>query len=72
MYTNTRMQFLDTLTIENQDLYSSARKNELGSLINKNVLSETSENKIRTDMLESTSSRFQNSEIPCKFNLKIK
>ncbi|XP_050055737.1 E3 ubiquitin-protein ligase MARCHF3-like isoform X2 [Aphis gossypii] len=56
--------FPDTPTNENQDLYSSARENELSSLINKKVLSETSENKIRTDMLLSTSSGFKDPEIP--------
>lgn len=72
MYTNTFRKFLDTPTNENQDLYSSARKNELSTLINKKVLSETSENKIRTDMLVSTSSGFKDPEIPSKFNMKMK
>jgi len=72
MYTNTLLKFLDTLTIENQDVYSNARENELSSLINKKVLCETSENKIRTDILVSTSSGFKDSEIPSKFNLEIK
>jgi len=67
------LKFLDTHTIENQDLYSSAREeNDLSSLINKKFLRETSDNKIRTDMLVSTSSGFKDSEIPSKFNLKIK
>lgn len=66
------MKFLDTLTIQNQDLYSSARENKLNSLISKKILSETTENEIRTDMLVSTSSGFKDTEIPSKFNLKIK
>ncbi|XP_028044453.1 uncharacterized protein LOC113560138 [Rhopalosiphum maidis] len=53
-----------TLDIENQDSYSSTRENELSSSINEKVPIEVSENEIRTDNLVSTSSGFNDSEIP--------
>lgn len=56
----------------NQESYSNARQTELSLPVNEN-LSEALENEIRPNMSVSTSSEFNDSEIPSKFirNMKL-
>jgi len=56
----------------NQESYCSDRQTELSKPVNENLLSETLENVITPDMSVSTSSEFNDSEIPSKFILNMK